>query len=221
MRLAIAGAAALFSIAGAAAQDNGGPTVRFDLLNIEGLIVGTTLKVDAAYGQTHGVTIKTPFSFLVPTEGGLAIFVENATAEDSTYIKVNFATEDRQLVENIQFVPISIGLADRQVRLDTLAKLLVEQAFPIVVANYPENNMIGWRETTLGAYDAIEVLGEYIDPANGHMYARVVGYLNTDAPETVMAIANISARFTPIDDPSQFSRTRSGVAMNHFAFIEE
>jgi hypothetical protein len=221
MRLAIAGAAALLlSIGSAAAQDNGGPTVKFDLINIEGLIVGTTLKVDAAYGETHGVTIKTPFSFLVPTDGGLAIFVENATAENSTYIKVNFATEDRQLVENIQFVPISVGMADRQARLDTMAKLLVEQAFPIVVANYPENNMIGWREASVGGYDSIEVLGEYIDPDIGHMYARVVGYLNPDAPETVMAIANISARFTPIEDPSQFPRTRSGVAMDRFAFID-
>lgn len=204
----------------ALAQDPEGPGVQFSLLEIEGLVVGTTMKIDAAYGAEHGVEVEAPFEFLVPTGDGLAIYVAPAEANNATLIKVTFATEDDQFVENVQFVPMTLGIGDKAERIATLADLLNKQAYPMAIAPYPQNKFIGWRATQISGYDAVEVLGEYIDPDNGHMFLRIVGYLNPDTEHSVIAIANISAAHTPIAEATDFPRTRSGVAMGRMKFIE-
>ena len=90
----------------------------------------------------------------------------------------------------------------------------------MAVANYPQHKYIGWRDIKVGELDAIEVLGEYIDPDWGHMYLRMVGFPNPDAAESVFAVSNISSKLTPITDAEEFPRTRSGVTIGQFKFLK-
>ena len=194
--------------------------VTFTLLDIQGLVIGNKVTVDAASGEEHGITVPAPFSILVPTDDRIDLYVEAPAPPHDTFYKVSFVTKDEQLIENVQFVPMTVGMGDPEARRATLVQLLAEKVFPMAVANYPQHKYIGWRDIKVGELDAIEVLGEYIDPDWGHMYLRMVGFLNPDAAESVFAVSNISSKLTPITDAEQFPRTRSGVTIGQFKFLK-
>lgn len=195
-------------------------TVTFTLLDIQGLVIGSKVTIDAAYGEKHGVTVASPFSILVPTDDRIDLYVEYASEGKATYYKVSFVTKDEQLIENVQFVPMTIGMGDPEARRASLVRLLTEQVYPTAIAPYPQNKYLGWRDYKVAGMDGIEVLGEYVDPQWGHMYLRVVGYLNPKSDKSVFAVSNISAKLTPIADADEFPSTRSGVTIGQLEFLD-
>ena len=96
----------------AAAEDKK-PSVNFDLLSVEGLWVGKTLTIDQAFAEEHGMPVPAPFSFVVPLSPtkDYLVFVDPAPKPGDAWIKINFATSDRQLIENIQFVHMTVRWA--------------------------------------------------------------------------------------------------------------
>jgi hypothetical protein len=197
--------------------------VSVNLLSIEGLVVGQTVTVDADFGAEHGLDVPAPFKVLIPTSGDeqqLVLYAPNGAG--GPFFKMTFATKDDQVIENIQFVPMNLGGATADDRMQVITDLLTDQAWAMIVADYPENIQDGVRATTVAGYDAVELVGRYMDPEQGLVYTRLVGIPNSDPsnPNGVMVVANIIAKVLELSGPEDLPRTRGGVALEHFEWLE-
>ncbi len=200
------------------AQDNT-PSVTFNLFSLEGLVVGDTYSIDGAFSEKNGVPVPAPFRFLVPREDNVTPLFTLPDASGGLMIKVNFTTEDRQLIENLLFVNMRLPMVEREERLTILARLLANDGYKQAVSDYPQNEYIGARETKVGDYDGVEVVGKYIDPQLGLMYLRLVGIPNPNGVESVFAISNIVASRVQLESVGDLARTRSGTALRHFEYL--
>lgn len=216
---AIVLAAALAGTPAANAQEASG-SVSLNLLSVDGLVVGSTLKIDADYAAEHGIEVPAPFSVLIPTADGLLELIEKAPEDSTAFFKMNFATEDLELIENIQFVPFTVEMDDHEVRMLVTAQVMSRAAFDAATAGYAERSLVGVRETTAGDLPAVEVVGTYQDPQLGLIYLRIVGIPNPNGPESVFAVANVVASREPLPSPDDFPRTRGGAAIRHFEYLE-
>lgn len=217
-------AALLTAVAGSAVaqQATVEGTVKFDLLSIEGLVVGTTVKVDADFSAKHEIAVPHPFSVLVPTADDVLELAEFAPeGPGGPFLKINFATEDRQLIENIQFVPFTLAPGTAEERMQALAGLMANDVFNRATANYPNRVRDVVRPTKAGDLDAVEVMGRYQDPQLGLMYLRIVGIPDPDGPHGVFSIANVVAARQELPTPDDFPRTRGGAAIRYFKFLGE
>ena len=219
--------AALFLAAGlctpaAAQQVTAEGSVKFNLLSVEGLVVGTTLKVDADFAARHNVDVPAPFSILVPLADDVLELVDYMPeGPNGPFLKLNFATEDRKLIENIQFVRMTIAPGSAEERLNALAGLLANDVFGRATASYTESVRDIVRKTKVGDLDGVEVIGRYKDPNLGLMYLRIVGVYGSEAPHGVVSIANVVAAIQELPTPDDFPRTRGGVAIKQFRFLEQ
>lgn len=196
-------------------------TVQFNLLSIDGLVIGTTINVDEAFGVENEIDVPAPFSFLIPTSDDVRELLDPAPTPGEALVKVNFATQDLQLIENLQFVPYTLPLGDIDERMNTLAGLMANDAFQVAVGEHDQNTRDIVRAIKVGEYDAVEVIGRYQDANLGLMYLRLVGILNPDSEQSVFTIANVVAARQPIPTPDDFPQTRGGVALKNFHFITE
>ncbi|MBN9671300.1 hypothetical protein [Roseibium aggregatum] len=196
-------------------------TVKFNLLSVEGLVVGKTVRVDEAFASRHGLAVPAPFSFLVPTEDDVVVLMDQAPGRGSAFVKLNFITKDRKLIENIQFVPMTLKLATTQERLNAVGRLLAGTAFQRAVANHAKPTRDLVRAVRIGDYNGVEVIGSYEDAVEGKMYLRIVGILNPNSRDGIVAIANVVASRLDLPAPNDFPRTRGGVLLKNFRFLDE
>lgn len=206
----------------AAQQVTAEGSVKFNLLSVEGLVVGTTLKVDADFAATHGVDVPAPFSILVPLADDVLELVDYVPeGQDGPFLKLNFATEDRKLIENIQFVRMTIARGSAEERLNALAGLLANDVFGRATASYTESVRDIVRKTKVGDLEGVEVIGRYKDPNLGLMYLRIVGVFDPQGPHGVVSIANVVAAMQELPSANDFPGTRGGAAIRHFRFLKE
>lgn len=215
MRILAATAVLLAMLTGLA----GAATVKFNLLSIEGLVIGTTLIIDDRFGKKYGVEIKSPFEILVPTAPEVLELMDPAPKPGEAYLKINFATEDKQLIENIQFVPMTIPMGPEDQRLQVAGKLLANNVFTRAVANAKSSKRINVRKVDINGYAAVEVVGMWESDDSGTMYIRIVGIPNPNGPESVFTVANIVAARQEVPTPDDLPRTRSGTTLRNFKYI--
>jgi hypothetical protein len=204
----------------AVAQENSA-TVTFNLFSAEGVVIGETYTVDAAFGERVNVTIPAPFKYLAPSGDGVQLIFQRPAEGTTELFKLNFVTDDEKLIENMRFVKITLPMALPEDRLKILARFLVNDAFQMAVSSYEQSEFIGARDTKIGDYDAVEAVGKYIEPDLGLMYVRMVGIINPDSEDIVLAVANIvdsRAELASLDD---LARTFTGTALRFFEYIEE
>jgi len=205
----------LFFSIPASAQHVSGPA-KFNLLSLEGLVGAKTVRIDDDFARKYGLTVPAPFSFLVPTADDVLELVDPG----SGLARVSFATTDSQLIENIQFVPMAVRLAPTQERLKALGQLLSKTAFARAVANQAKPTRDVVRPVRIGDYNGVEVIGSYEDTEFGKIYLRIVGILNPHAQEGVVAIANVVAARQELPSPNDFPRTRGGMLLQNFKFLD-
>lgn len=191
------------------------------LLSIEGLVVGTTLNVDAAYGEKYGHIIDAPFRVLIPTSDEIRELLDPSPQNGDALVKIHFATQDKQPIENIQFITMRVDMGDVKQRLDSMARLLVNNAFKQVIANHKNPTRDVVRAIKLDDYDAVEVIGTYEDAKFGLIYTRIVGILNPDKPEGVVALANVISSRLKLEKPDDFPRTRGGALLRNFRYLPD
>lgn len=195
-------------------------TIKIEPLSITGLVVGKIVKVDEAFGQKHDVPVHAPFSFLVPTADDILELADFAPKPGQAFIKINFATPDRQLIENLQFVTANVDMGDLDERVQAFVNVLVQKTWPqVVAAGGDENKRDVVRQIKIGPYDAVEVIGRFMEPNLGLFYTRIVGILNPDSAHCVMAVANVVANYQELATPEDFATTRGGVALSRFKFL--
>ncbi len=202
------------------AQDNTA-TFKFNLFSIEGLVIGDTYSIDAEFGERNGISVPVPFKILTPREDGVEVILEPPSEGSGEILKVNFVSEDRQLIENMRLVNMRLPLGPQEERLTILARLLANSGFSQAVAGYEQSEFIGVRETKIGDYDGVEAIGKYIDPDLGLMYARLVGIPNPDRPESIFAVANIVASRFDFESLDDLARTHTGTMLRFFEYLPE
>ena len=202
------------------AQDNS-PSVAFNLFSVEGLVVGDTYSINTEFGENNGVDVPAPFRFMTPRQDGMQVVLEPPQEGSGELIKVNFTTEDRQLIENMRFVKMTLPMGDREERLQSMASVLANDGYKMAVSSYSEHEFIGVRETKIGDYDGVEAIGKYIDADLGLMYVRLIGVPNPDGPDSVVAVANIVASRVPLESLDDLARTFTGTALRHFEYLDE
>jgi hypothetical protein len=194
--------------------------VKFNLLSVEGLVVGTTVRVDAAFGAKHGVKVPSPFEVVVPKTADVIALMDAAPKPGDSFVKFNFGTEDKKLVENIQFVPMTLPLEPEEQRLKVLAKLLAEKAFPKAVEKAKESKRLSVRKVDVNGIASVEVVGLWQSETEGKMYLRIVGMPHPRKPESVFAVANIVAAREEVPNPDDLPRTRGGTVLRHFKYLD-
>ncbi len=202
------------------AQENSA-SATFNLFSVEGLVVGETYTVDASFGERINITVPAPFKYLVPSEDGVQLIFQRPAEGTTELIKLNFVTEDEQLIENMRFVKITLPMAAPEDRLKILTRFLVNDAFKMAVVSYEQNEFIGARETKIGDYNAVEAVGKYIDPTLGLMYVRIVGIINPDSQDSILAVANVVASRAELESLGDLARTFTGTSLRFFEYLEE
>lgn len=220
-RLAAALLALVLSATPAVAQDSK-PKVKFNFFEVtEGnLVIGKTFKIDAAYAAEKQIEVKAPFRFLAPTGDDFLARLQ-ATPGKDTFVKIAYATPDKQFIENFQFVPMDVAMGDEEERVQAAANLLASDGFAMVVRGYEKSKRDGVRKTTVGKYTAVEVFGRYIDPDVGLVYTWLVGILHPKQADGVLMVANVADKQLPLKNPDELkSKTRAGAMLTTFRFLD-
>ncbi len=225
--LLIAAAISAFGFSPALAQQEG-PIIKFNLLSVEGLTISDNYTIGADYGLRNGIPVPAPFRFKVPRQNDVTPLFETGKQANAMLVKINFTTgnadtdnSDRLLIENLQFVTMTLPLVEQEERMAILVKLLANDVLNAVTAAYEQKEYIGARGTKIGDYDAVEVIGKYLDPELGLMYARIVGIPNPDALDGIFAVANIVASRFDLQSPDDLALTGGGKTLSSFEYIKE
>jgi hypothetical protein len=178
----------LLSLGNTATAQTVTPKVEITGLKVEGLVIGTRYEFGAEFAAEHNIPVPVPFEFIAPTSKNHLVGTQPAPGGTGIF-KAHFVTLDKQVKSNIQFVPMKVGMASIEVRLNTL-KGMLKDAFVASVPdpNRAEINVI--RATEIGPYPAIEMIGKYDGGADGVVVLRIVAIPNPDSEHGMLAIIN-------------------------------
>ncbi|MCF6326484.1 MAG: hypothetical protein L3J21_04225 [Devosiaceae bacterium] len=204
-----------------------GFSFKFNLFSTEGLVVSDNYTIDEDFGQRNGLEILAPFKFQIPRQDNVTPLFTTGTGSGGMILKINFTTgekdtdiNDRQFIENIQFVGMTLPLGDAEERIAVLTRLLRNDAFNGATADYEQKEVLGSRNAKIGDLDVVDVVGRYIDPDLGLIYVRIVGFPNPNAPRAVFSVSNIVADrfdFTSLDE---LEFTGGGKTLSSFEYIQ-
>ncbi|VAW21470.1 hypothetical protein MNBD_ALPHA11-1734 [hydrothermal vent metagenome] len=201
--------------------------MKFNLFSVEGFVVSDNYTIDEDFGGRNNVEVLAPFKFQIPRQDNVTPLFTTGTGSGGMIIKVNFTTgdkdtdiNDRQFIENMQFVSMVLPLGEPEERIAVLTGLLRNDVFNSATAAYEQKELLGSRNAKIGDLDVVDVVGRYIDPDLGLVYVRMVGFPNPDGPDAVFSVSNILAErfdFTSLDD---LEFTGGGKALSSFEYIK-
>lgn len=174
--------------------------------SVTGLEVSKSYSIDKTYGEKHGREIPAPFQFALPVMDGVKPYFETPTEGDSTYLKISFATEEKQLIENIRFIPFQVEMVEKQKRIHTTANLLANQGFELATKSYKDVKRLAVVQSEIGGHDAAVVVGQYTDPSIGLMYVRLVGIINPHNKHSILIFANFNPKLSAANAPDKLHK---------------
>ncbi len=211
-------AAALFSQPLLAQSD--GAAIQFDFFKVEGLQIGIPFRLDDAYEQDVGRPIPARLKLILPKgDGSYRILVDKDPG--GAMVKFNFATQDVALIENLQIVNATIPMGPVDDRLQAIARMMKEQAYPISVQGYESPKLIGLGKYQVGDLPAVQLVATYIDPANGPMFLRIVGVPHPEKPgRSIVVVTNTVAKLVPVTKVSQLETSLAGRTLSSIRFTD-
>ncbi len=186
--------AALLALSIHAADAAAETKVEAHVLKVEGLVIGKTLKVDQTYAQQYKRPVKAPFELIIPNIDGVQVFAAFPPKVGGEYFKISFATKNKELIENIRIIGMTIPLGSLEQRVATLKQLFVNQALPMALKDHVNPKILAGRMAKIHGLDAIEAIAQYDDLREGRIYVWLVGILNPDSPNCVLAMSQITSR---------------------------
>ena len=201
-------------IAGAAFAQNA--SVKIAPLSVEGLVIGQEIKVDADFVAKYGVTAPVPFSFTVPTNEGQNIFFLPAPG-GAGIVKVTFATPDKRVKSNLQFVHMTSPQLAPDERLTFLDDIAM-QAFVASVPDPDRASIDVSRHIETGPYPAVEMIGRYDGGDDGIVALRIVAIPDPDSENGVVAIINALPKNVAIESVGDILKTDASRALGTFRF---
>ena len=204
------------------------PSFKFSLFEVEGFVISDSYTIGKSFAERFELSVRVPFTIDVPRQDNVTTFFDPGDGTDDMQLKIDFVTgdkdtelSDRLLIENQRFVTLTLPMGPPEERLQALARLLANDGFSMAVAGYKQNEYIGTRGTKIGDYDAIEVVGRYVDPAIGVLYVRIVGIPNPNGEISIFSVANVVADKFDLSDPDDLALTGSGKTLSSFEYIGE
>ena len=204
------------------------PEIKFNFFEVNNLVISDNYTFGKDYGEKYGIPIPAPFRLKVPRQDNVTPLFETGTEPNGMIIKINFATgnadtpnQERQLIENLQFIPMTLPMDELEARMQNLTVLMVNQAFPQVTANREQVEYIGARRAKIGDVDVIDAVGSYVDADLGLMYVRITGFAHPTQPESVYSVVNLVAKRYDITNLDQLFQTGSGKTISSFEYITE
>ena len=204
------------------------PSIKYNLFSVDGLVISDNYLIDEKYAKKNDIPILAPFKFKVPRQDDVTPLFEYGTEPNSMIIKINFATggkklanEDRQLIENLQFIPMNIEMTDNEDRIKALTNLMAVSAFEMVTKEFETKEYIGARRTKINDIDVIDAVGSYISPDVGLVYVRITGFLNPNSEDGIFSVANIIANKYEITNLDQLFLTGSGKTIESFEYVSQ
>jgi hypothetical protein len=220
MRLSVAALGLALLSASAWAQTGATGKVEFNILNVQGLVVGAPLRYDAKFAADNKIAVPAPFTTVAPMHASFQTLNVNAPKPGDSIAKLNFASLDgKTLLENVQFVPLELPMVPAQQRLQQAADLLSTTGVQRTTAGKKNPTLKLVRAIKIGPYDAVEVIGTYDSDANGMMFYRMVGILNPKSKDSLMVLSNVVASRVAIVNPDDFAKSRSGAVTQNIRFI--
>ncbi len=193
-------------------------TIDITPLKIEGLVVGNKHQIDQEFSQKFGVAVPVPFSFIAPRSGEQKIYVKEAPGGDAM-IKLFFTTQQDQVQSHIQFVPFTADLMEVEARLSGLQQM-VKTAFLSSVQNNDSAKVNLFRRTDIGTYPAIEMIGNYPDPADGVIVRRIVAIPHPSSENGLIVIINALSKNLAMQQAEDVLNTSASRALGTFRFLE-
>lgn len=215
--VALVGLFGILSLSANAQEVSG--TITIEPLKVEGVVVGKRHLIDKEFEQTHKVAVPQPFSFISPRNKQQKVYIKEAPGGDAP-IKLFFTTLDDQVQSLIQFVPFTADMIETEARLKGLQGIL-KQAFLSPVTNKDEARINVLHLTKVGKYPAIELIGNYKDPADGAIVRQVVAIPHPESENGVIVIVNALARNLKMTKAEDVKTTSASRAIGTFKYIEE
>jgi hypothetical protein len=193
---------------------------QYRLLPKEGVASSRVIRIDKAYGEKFGADIKAPFEFSVPVSPGIQELANPAPKPGTAILKLNFASMDKKLIENIQFQPLVLPLAPPEDRLKMLARILATEVFPQAVKGAVSSRRLAVRRVIVNGVAGAEVLGFWESATEGRMLMRIVGIPHPKKADGIFTVANIVAKRLVVPTPDDLPRTRTGAVLRYFRFLK-
>ena len=204
------------------------PSIRITLFEANDVVISDTIRIDQKFAETYGVNVEAPFKIDVPRQENVTPLYEPGDSPDSALLKINYTTgnkdtpiEQRSLIENIQFVGMTIPMGDVEKRVAIMTDLIINQAIPTALQGYEDAEFLGALRRQIDGVEVIDTVGQYTDPNLGQMYLHVVGYLKPDNENSVFAVANVVGARFDLKSLDDLALTATGETIDSFRYLDQ
>lgn len=187
-------------------------------VDVKGLVVGTPLKVDAAFTMQHENTPSSvPFVVVIPKNKGVAAFAGGKKSGVPELVKFATMTAEKQAIEILRFTNLTVSLqASAADRLKLCAHLLSTKGLAGASSGYEKVKFLEAYATRIGGNDAVCVHAHMTAPTTGEHYAvKLVGILHPGEPGGVLAFLMASTKLSEIKSPEDLGSKGVGLAIIH------
>ena len=184
---------------------------------IKRLIIGKKIVVNAEFAEKNEVAEPTPFEITVPTGEDFLTLIDT---KQGGFLKITFATPDREFLESIQLVDMQVPTDIEADRTAVVAKLMSERVFANVTEGREDAKVLAIRETEIGGVGAVDVIARYTDGENGLVYLWIVGLPHPVQARGTYAVAAIHHGRRPMETDQDFRKMLAGRALFSFRYLE-
>jgi hypothetical protein len=195
---------------------DGGPTVKLNLFSIEGAFIGTSYTIDQSFAAKYSVAVPANFKFSAPKSGKF-LTIAKAAPGGTGIVKIFFTTPDKDVISNIQFIPLAVDMGDEGDRMVALEKV-VKDVFIKMVPSADRAEISVVQSTKVGPYSALEALGRYDGGELGVVILRVVAVLNPDSENGLLAVINAIPKHVEMQAVGDILKTRASVTLDKLQF---
>ena len=110
------------------------------------------------------------------------------------YVKISYVTPEKQLIENIRFVDMTVPMADNKKRLALVRQLLAKKGLPVALKGYENVKVFGFRNAIINGLSTVQAAARFEDAKYGVIYLWLVGILNPDGTHCIMAMSQITLK---------------------------
>ena len=184
---------------------------------IRRLIIGKKVVIDRAFAEENEVPVPTPFELTIPTGEDFLTLIDT---KQGGFLKVSFATPDRDFLESVHFINMDVPVDIEADRTAVVAKLMSEQVFPNLTEGREDAKVLAIRESEIGGVGAVEVIARYMDAEDGLIYLWIMGMPHPVQARGTYAVAAIHHGRRPMESDEDFRKMLSGRALFSFRYVE-
>lgn len=172
----------------------------------------TTFNINRDYGNVQMVSVPQEFDFSIP-QSNTNVVTPLKSGDQSSYVKIQFITDDKRVTENITFQYMKIPLDENNDRRIVSAKRFLAD----ILNTYNQATLFEIITTKIGRYEMV-----FVNAQNGKYYLSLVGILNPNSHHGVAAIINIDPYLSEVKKLDDVTKKGSSLeVLKSFHFGKE